>query len=206
MKLAFEERFFESVSTCHLLCQKMKCGGAMNRLELKIGGVQHEIFFFTHPVHDKPGHFKGHMTWGSNGISFQVTLTKSGATFTPVASGASHYGSLGSPDDRAKAVMECFIELARRLKIKDSKKAKKARGGGKRNYVPPELNALERGKKLKTSQTNIEKYRALGVFDDKFAAALVTAEVEGIACKGVGKPKAKKGPSKSKKGSSKSVQ
>jgi hypothetical protein len=184
MNKAMAENFFKSIGVCNMLCEKMKCGGAMNRFLIKIGGQKREIFFFTYRVSDRPGNFKGNITWGSNGLSFNVTLTKIDNQLVPVVSSTPHSGKEGSAEERMLAVSECFIELAKRLKAKDGRRENKSKGGGSRDYQAPQINALSKGKTLKTSKANIDKCEKLGIFDPKFAASMLLAEAEGIACRG----------------------
>jgi hypothetical protein len=192
---------FDALGRCNLLCEQLKCWGVLNRFPLTIGQHVKEVFFFTYKPHKENPEFVGHITWGEDGIFFRASIDSRKNEAEPVIAPSPHENPIANDDEYATAVARCFIELARRLVQKKSRQESKKKGGGRRNYAPPELNALNWGKTITTHSANVLAYKGKA-FDNVFADALLNLTDQGIVCKG--KSAKKKGTKKAKSKSKKS--
>gem|GEM_PF-4922258 len=196
MNVAQKQATFAAIARCNLLCEELGCWGVLNRYSLKIGRVAKEVFFFTYKPHKERAEFVGHITWGDDGLFFRAIVSLVGDQPEVVIVPQAHFEPIASEDEYVRAVSECFIELSVRLANKEQRRKIRKRSGGRRDYTPPELQALAWGKTIKTNQANIRMYSGQ-VFDEVFAEALINLTNQGIVCKGSSK---KKTTSKTAKG------
>lgn len=163
------------VAANRTLCQQLNCGGAANRLSIKISSTtQVPAYFVTYLDHNK--HFRGRCTWGKDGFGFEVWLIySSGVPIVRFKAPDSPIG-LNFVDD----ALEKFFKHINKALVK---KVTKNKGGG--NFKAPQVQARRYEiYKQKTTQKRVDYWVKQGEFDLAFGRFIKNHVNHGLRCVG----------------------
>jgi len=157
------------------LCQKLSCGGAANRLEIKISSKKTASAYFATYVDDKH-HFRGRCTWGNDGFGFEVWLVNSGEVPKVRFKVQNSPIELNFADD---ALEKFFNHLNKRL----LSKVGKAKGGGR--FKAPQVQAHKyKPYNNQTTQKRVDHWVEKGEFDLAFGNFIKKHVDHGLRCIG----------------------
>ena len=157
------------------LCQKLSCGGAANRLEIKISSKKAVSAYFATYVDDNH-RFKGRCTWGNGGFGFEVEIINSGGVPTVRLKAPNSPIELNFADD---ALEKFFNHLNNRL----LNKVGKVKGGGK--FKAPQVQAHKyKPYSLQTTQKRVDHWVEKGELDLEFGNFIKKHVDHGLRCIG----------------------
>ena len=158
------------------LCNQLKCGGAANRLKIKLSANKEVDAYFATYV-DSNNHFRGRCTWGNNGFSFEVWIVLSQGTPTVKLKVLNCPIGLNFADN----ALEKFFKHINKALVKKSTKAKTGGGG----FKAPQIQAHKAGiYKQKTTHNRVNHWVNQGVFDKPFGDFIKNNVNRGLRCIG----------------------
>ncbi|RUM94383.1 MAG: hypothetical protein DSZ28_03440 [Thiothrix sp.] len=163
------------VAANRTLCQNLNCGGAANRMRIKISSKKTVPAYFATYVDDNH-HFRGRCTWGNGGFGFEVWLVNSGGVPTVRFKVPNSSIGLNFADD----ALEKFFNHLNKILVK---KLEKTKGGGR--FKAPQVEAHKyKPYNLQTTQKRVDSWVEKGEFDLAFGNFIKKHVDHGLRCKG----------------------